>query len=279
MSDESAMDWPYWPVLPTLWADQVWVWRLGLRETGDLGRAWGCLSLAERERADRYRHEGDRQRFVLTRGWLRRLAGAYLGLAPNSLQFELGPHGKPFLPGYPLRFNLSHSGDWALLAFSRDRPLGIDLEVHRAVPMLRLARRFFQESEWERLQQLSGDYQRQIFFDYWTAKEAYLKATGEGLGALSRVELDPAPLPGDRMALWRCSSDSRGAGELVRSPTFEAQRLSLEPGYSAALVVGSQGHELLTDEILEKTVTKINNKSAGIRIYRGTISPKMRVLS
>lgn len=279
MSEESATDWPHWPVLPTLLADQVWVWRLGLRETGDLDLAWGCLSPAERERADRYRRPGDRQGFILTRSWLRRLAGAYLGLAPEGLQFQVSPQGKPFLAGSPLRFNLSHSGDWALLAFSRDRPLGIDLEVHRPVSVLGLAKRFFQASEWTQLQGLSGDWQRQVFFDYWTAKEAYLKATGEGLGALSRVEIDAAQLPGDRFPLWRCSSDAAVTGGLLRSPTFEAQRLSLGPGYSAALVVGPQGNELFTEDCLEKTVTKLNNKSVFLRIYRGTISPKMRMPS
>ena len=143
MREDVRILWPDWPVLPRLLGDQVWVWRLGLRETEELDWAWGDLSSAERERAHRYRHQGDRQGFILTRSWLRRLAGAYLGLAPQSVQFQLGPHGKPFLRGHPLQFNLSHSGDWALLAFSRDRPLGIDLERHRSVPVLRLAKRFF----------------------------------------------------------------------------------------------------------------------------------------
>ncbi|WP_159788876.1 4'-phosphopantetheinyl transferase family protein [Sodalinema gerasimenkoae] len=276
MSDGSAVCWPQWPVLPTLVADQVWVWRLSLNGTQDLDSMWECLSSAERERADRYRRPGDRQGFILTRSWLRRLAGAYLGLAPEALQFQVSPHGKPFLAGSPLRFNLSHSGDWALLAFSGDRPLGIDLEVHRSVPVLALAKRFFQGSEWARLQELSGDWQRQVFFDYWTAKEAYLKATGEGLGALSKVEIAEA---GDRLSLWRRSSDSTVTGEPLRWQTFEAQRLCLGPGYSAALVVGPKGNELFFEDSLDTNVTKVNNKSAGIRICQGTISPKMRVPS
>lgn len=230
------------------------------------------LAISERERARRYLREEDRHRFVLTRCWLRRLLGVYLSRDPRGLRFEVSPHGKPFLAGFPVLFNLSHSGDWALLAFCRDRPLGLDVEAHRSLSVLSLARRFFQASEVATLKALSCVEQEKLFFEYWTAKEAYLKATGEGLGALSRVVVDEMLLEGDRRRLWRCGENSDPIA------TFEAQRLPLEPGYSAAIVVGPPGGELFSESLLGQNVTNFNNKSARIRINLGTISAKMRPL-
>ncbi|MFO8039812.1 MAG: 4'-phosphopantetheinyl transferase superfamily protein [Sodalinema sp.] len=270
MTSLFTQSWSDWPAVPPLVSHQVWVWRLCLKDW-----PWGAedeslLAIAERERAQRYRRGEDRHRFVLTRCWLRRLLGVYLGQDPRALRFEVTSRGKPFLAGFPLLFNLSHSGDWALLAFGRDRPLGIDVEAHRSVSVMSLARRFFQPSELARLEALPPTEQERLFFEYWTAKEAYLKATGEGLGALSRVAVDEMLLEGDRRPLWRCWRESDC------TPTFEAQRLPLEPGYSAAIVVGPAGGELFSEPLLGQYVTKFNNKSARIRIDLGTISAKMR---
>lgn len=252
MTSRYTQCWPDWPAVPPLLSQQVWVWRLHLKDWPQTAEAESGLTIAEQDRARRYRRPQDRQRFVLTRCWLRRLLGVYLDQEPYAWDFEFTPTGKPFLSGYPILFNLSHSGDWALLAFCRDRPLGIDVEAHRSLPVLSLARRFFQPSELATLEALAPTKQEQLFFDYWTAKEAYLKATGEGLGALSRVAVDER--------------------------VIEAQRLPLEPGYSAAIVVGPPGGELFSESLLGQDVTKFNNQSAGIRIDLGTISPKMRPL-
>ncbi len=283
MTSLCTQSWSDWPAVPPLLSQQVWVWRLHLKDWPQEAGDESGLTIAEQDRARRYRRPQDRQRFVLTRCWLRRLLGVYLERDPRAWDFEFTPTRKPFLSGCPILFNLSHSGDWALLAFCRDRPLGIDVEAHRSAPVLSLARRFFQPSELATLEALPPTQQEQLFFDYWTAKEAYLKATGEGLGALSRVLVDERAIEGDRRALWRCWSESDVArdgkfGEEGHRPAAEAQRLSLEPGYSAAIVVGPPGGELFSESLLRQYVTKFNNKSAGIRIYLGTISPKMRPL-
>jgi 4'-phosphopantetheinyl transferase len=265
--------WSDWPTVPPLLRDQVWLWRLCLRDWPGAIEDESLLTDAERERARRYRRQEERHRFVLTRSWLRRLLGVYLDQDPAGLRVETMPKGKPFLAGFRVLFNLSHSGDWALLGFCRDRPLGLDVEAHRSVPVLSLARRFFQAREVATLEALLPVEQERLFFEYWTAKEAYLKATGEGLGALSRLAVDEMLLDGDRRRLWRCGEDS-----CTVTPTFEAQRLPFEPGYSAAIVVGPPGGELLSESWLGRNVTKFNNKSARIRIYLGTISAKMRPL-
>ncbi len=277
MTSRITQVWSDWPAVPPLLSHQVWVWRLCLRDWPEGTEDESVLTGAERERARRYRREEDRHRFVLTRSWLRRLLGVYLGQDPAGVRVETMPKGKPFLAGFPVLFNLSHSGDWALLGFCRDRPLGLDVEAHRSMPVLSLARRFFQASEVATLEALSSVDQERLFFEYWTAKEAYLKATGEGLGALSRLAVDEMLLEGDRRRLWR-NNGNEDCPPTFEAQPFEAQRLPFEPGYSAAIVVGPPGGELFSESWLGQNVTKFNNKSAGIRIYLGTISAKMRPL-
>jgi 4'-phosphopantetheinyl transferase len=88
------------------------------------------LSAAERQRLDALRQPADRERFLLGRGALRRLLGAWLALPPAAVPIEVGPHGKPGCPGGP-EFNLSHSGDLILLALHPSRPVGVDVEQAR----------------------------------------------------------------------------------------------------------------------------------------------------
>src|SRR5882757_8359260 len=84
----------------------------------------GTLSSDELDRANRYRFDKDRQRFVIGRGLLRHLASRYLNISPNELSFVYGPFGKPSLGAdHPLEFNVSHSGNLIVYAFAMDRRL------------------------------------------------------------------------------------------------------------------------------------------------------------
>jgi 4'-phosphopantetheinyl transferase len=130
------------------------------------------LSADEVARAERFRLERDRRRFVVARATLRRLLGERLSRDPQGLRFVYGPHGKPALEAAELRFNLSHSGELALYAFSAGRDVGIDVEAVRAVPEAeRIAREWFPEA----------DYRRFGFLGCWTRKEALAKALGRGI--------------------------------------------------------------------------------------------------
>ena len=131
----------------------------------------------------RFRRPQDQRRYGISRATLRYLLGAYLQRPAATLEFGYGPYGKPYLIGslaQPLEFNLSHSEDWALLAFG-PAPLGIDLEVVR--PLKRLAglvQACLTETEQTNLQTLTDEAAARQFFRYWTCKEAYLKAIGQG---------------------------------------------------------------------------------------------------
>src|SRR6185437_5172724 len=131
------------------------------------------LSEDERRRAQRYAFLRDRVRFIAARSFLRRTLGRHRGVDPASLRFAYGLCGRPELEGaHALQFNLSYSGDQAVLAISYDGPLGVDLEVRRPLPDLEgQLRAFHAQSEHDR---------SAAFLALWTRKEAALKAMGAG---------------------------------------------------------------------------------------------------
>jgi 4'-phosphopantetheinyl transferase len=144
------------------------------------------------------------------------------------VQFAYGPKGKPSLAGPSinprLQFNMSHSHELALCAVSLVREVGIDVEYMRPMPEAEsLAKRFFAEAEHALIQALSIEEQAHAFFRLWTAKEAYLKATGQGLGhPLEQVEI--ISIQGS----WALSE---------ALPGWSLQSFVPMPNYLAALVV------------------------------------------
>ena len=180
---------------PSVGLVQVWVVSLPDVQT-ELDRMRTILSSDEEQRAARFVFERDRQRFVLARGILRVLLGAYLNQEPSRIAFQYGTHGKPALVleqnnAADFRFNVSHSGDYCLYAVALRREVGIDIETVRSdVDCLPLAERFFTRREYEDLLRESEEDRRARFFRYWTCKEAYLKARGVGIASgLAQIEV------------------------------------------------------------------------------------------
>jgi 4'-phosphopantetheinyl transferase len=180
-------DWPPPPEDVALAADEVHVWRVPLdsvSESDDV--VMTTLSAAERERASGFRFKGDRDRFVRSRAALRMILASYLSTAPEALVFREGAHGKPFIDSLadavPLRFNLSHSDNLALVAVACRREVGIDVERVRPVSdMAGIAARFFSPFEQQTLDRAAPADRLRAFFATWVLKEAYLKACGDGL--------------------------------------------------------------------------------------------------
>lgn len=156
------------------------------------------LDREERVRSMRFVRAADRRRFVLSHAALRLLVACCLDVAPMAVHYETGVHGKPRLGRglAPLEFNLSHSGEWALLAVARERPVGVDVEQVRDVPeVLSIADTQFSAAEREALRSLPPGERQAAFFRAWTRKEAVSKATGEGLGRdLGSFDIDLAPV-------------------------------------------------------------------------------------
>jgi 4'-phosphopantetheinyl transferase len=168
--------------------DEVHLWRARLDlPSRQLDELWHTLDDAERLRAGRLLRRRDRNAMVAARGMLRDVLSRYVDLPPAGVRFAYGPYGKPLLldgsDPARVRFNLAHSGDVALCAVALDVEVGIDIELVRPnVDVVGIAERFFSASEAERLRALDGELRSKAFFACWTRKEAYVKATGRGVG-------------------------------------------------------------------------------------------------
>jgi 4'-phosphopantetheinyl transferase len=191
----------------------------------------------ERARSTRFFRPTDRHRFVLAHAALRLFLSRCLDIHPTTVRYENGAHGKPRLgPGLPsLDFNLSHSGELAVLAVARDRSIGVDVEQVRDVPdSLSIAVTHFSATERQVLQSLPPGEQRAAFFRCWTRKEAVIKAVGEGLSrALDSFDVDLAP--GSLSALTRF--DGRPGEESGLS----LRDIPAPPGHAAAGAVAAPG--------------------------------------
>jgi len=162
-------------------SQEVHIWQI---QPGDLNLP-DILSEEERQRAARFAFEKDRRFFAACRSALRMLLGRYLEKRGEDIQFVYSPRGKPMVSSATdLRFNVSHSGGLALFAFTRGCELGVDVEKIRGVPEIdNIARRFFCAEECSELLAMTPDEKPAAFFRCWTRKEAYIKATGDGLSA------------------------------------------------------------------------------------------------
>jgi len=223
------------PCSVSLGVREAHVWRVRVRR--DPRELMELLSADEQARARRFLHERVAQVYTVSHGMLRRILARYGAGAPEALRFAVGQFGKPVLAagaGDPaLEFNLSHSGDLALIAVSRGGPVGVDVEAwNRRIRHVDLAERFFSPAERAALRALAHDPEATTegFFNAWTRKEAYLKATGHGITRglhhfdVSLTPRQPAVLLADR---------------LDPSASERWQLSAIDPGadYAAALVV------------------------------------------
>jgi 4'-phosphopantetheinyl transferase len=162
----------------------VALWLVGPAGPGGVPEhLWSPLSRGEKDRANRFRRPEDRALFALTRGMLRYLLSKATGVPAEEFAFAEGPHGKPHLAGTNgPRFNVSHSGCWALIGFSNSHDIGVDIEFMRAAGgELDLARSFFSAAEYRSLEDLANGTLLSSFYKIWTCKEAVRKAYGAGI--------------------------------------------------------------------------------------------------
>jgi 4'-phosphopantetheinyl transferase len=221
---------------PSLGLDAVHVWRVDLdAHSEDIDQVRAILAEDERQRADRFVFEGDRQHFIVGRGLLRKILGYYLSREPRDLRFRYSARGKPALVGEADRpilfFNLAHSHGLALYALSWNRALGVDVERIRSDMALEtVGERFFSPRERAVLGALPSEARAEAFFACWTRKEAYIKARGEGL-SLPLDQFDVSVAPGEPAALLATRDDPEEAARWTLCD------LEPGPGYAGALAV------------------------------------------
>ena len=188
---------------PQLATGEIHLWRAALAEPRRLAGAEAVLSREEILRTRRFIHRVDQERYIAAHGALRMVLGLYLSVDPQSLEFLIGPHGKPALVQTftDLRFNLSHSADLALIAVARGREVGVDVErVERDIEFEPIVDQYFDPTEAWELRTAPPEERVSRFFDLWTRKEASLKAEGVGLVSPSRTRhftaCNVCPVPG-----------------------------------------------------------------------------------
>lgn len=186
MRNNPVTTWSLAPKTPSLARDEVHVWRATLDQGPTLLHSLReVLAAGELDRATRFYRQQDRERFIASRGLLREILSKYLGIEPRELHFEYSPFGKPMLvrPCHrDIGFSLSRSSGLSLYAITASREVGVDVEnVRMDFPFEPAATRFFSAAENAMLAALPENVRQQAFFDFWTRKEAYAKASGAGL--------------------------------------------------------------------------------------------------
>ena len=212
----------------TLGSEEVDVWCADLRlSSSELCQIERTLSPDEHDRAVQFHFPKDRRRFIAARGILRDILSRYLRCPPTAPLFCYAHFGKPHLaPQFSsggLQFNLSHSDDLALYAVTYRGEVGVDLErIDSKHVEDGVAERFFSHNERTKIISLPERARIAAFFDFWTRKEAYVKARGGGL----QIPLESFDVSMD-LVRSACSCEDQRAWTL--------RSLAVSPAYAAAI--------------------------------------------
>ena len=214
---------------------EVHLWRVCLRVSDlALGRFREMLCEEELVRAERFRFPFLRRRFVAGRGALRAILAEYLSVEPQKLTFSYSAYGKPSLLNTSgnIQFNVSHSNDLMVAAICREWPIGVDIEKEEPrFHAMDIAAKYFCRRERDEIARRCGQASLRAFFQFWTAKEAVLKATSLGLSLeLSSLEIGLTPL---RILAME------DAGK-IHPANWHLTAFSPAAGYSGALAVAAE---------------------------------------
>lgn len=230
---------------------KIQVWIIDKRELGDIEPYLKYLSKEESIKAQKFRFEKDFSTFVVARGVLRKLLSKYMQKPIDSIDFAYGDYGKPILKNSDsIKFNVSHSKELIVLAFTPDIAIGVDVEYwNDTINFWEIANTVFTKTEIAFLNALQGKDLSRGFYHLWTRKEAFIKLSGYGLSmpiALtkisvlkSKVQLLEQENANKRFFNWDC----------------ELKSFTPESGYSAAVTTQKNISEL---QILKWTDYKGN---------------------
>ncbi|ARB90803.1 4'-phosphopantetheinyl transferase family protein [Legionella longbeachae] len=170
------------------------LWQFSL--ANELQNTYQLLNSEEQARADRYYFSRHKRRFSIARTVMRVILARYLNVYPEYIKFTYNAHGKPeVINSARLQFNLSHSGDLALLAVGKGFPMGVDIEKYSARPYKGIAKSLFSEQEYEEFIKVPQALKPAVFFHVWSQKEAFIKACGLGLSYPTKEFSVPTSMP------------------------------------------------------------------------------------
>ncbi len=210
-----------WSAPPTqllLSRNDVHIWRASLSLSfASIQELKESLSLDERLKAEHFLFERDRSHFIAARGILRSMLASYLGVEPSAIRFCYENDGKPKLQSAfgkrDIKFNLSHSEALAIYVFTQGHEVGIDVEYMHEIPeMEQIVEQFFSVRERFFFGTLTASEKQERFFNWWTRKEALMKATGDGL-SYPLDTFDVSAVPGKSFELLRTVDDAKEASK------------------------------------------------------------------
>lgn len=185
------------------------VWKIHIPvHLSNLESFYEMLSVDERERADRFLFPEDRQRFVVSHFALRDILATCFQIAGDSIKYSYNKYGKPSVENTcfsrGVSFNLSHSGDYALVVIGASPFLGVDIEqINEHIDYASISKKYFSHDEYLELKRLPQPLGILGFHDGWVRKEAFVKSVGTGVQhGLSNftVSMDPLVDVGDVLA-------------------------------------------------------------------------------
>lgn len=170
------------------------LWQFSLEH--ELHIADQLLNSEEKARANRFYFPRHKRRFMAARAALRIILARYLNTEPEQLEFTYNAQGKPsVINSQKLQFNLSHTGDTAILAIGKGFPVGVDIEQYSARPYEGIAKQLFSEQELIGLQKAPLALKPALFFHVWAQKEAFIKISGLGLSYPTKEFTVPTTIP------------------------------------------------------------------------------------
>lgn len=214
--------------------NDVHIWSIHLplpvTEMADLEH---CLSDDEKSRAAQFRFAIHRERFIGARLALRYILSRYLNVSPESIQFNKGVHGKPFIesPKTNLQFNISHADEFAVFAITLDHAVGIDIEKVRDRASQDIAARFFTHEENAALKRAPRDAKLTTFYRLWSRKEAIIKALGKGISSLP-------------LSSFSVSATENPEILFMDNELWLLRSLTIHPDYQAAIATAASARTL-----------------------------------
>ena len=234
---ERQPKWSQPPCVATIEEEAIHLWQMELDiDDHMLCRFRTFLSADERDRAEKFRFEIDRKRFIARKGAQRTILARYFGVEPKELQFRYTAEGKPFLEcsqkQLPIQFSATSSDSLGLLAVAYNRRIGVDVENRgRTIEYEEIASSFFSPLEAEQIKLFQENEQADAFLACWTVKEAYLKAVGTGLSFSS---LRTVSVPFQKRLI---PSLFHLEGPMMANNAYTGVRFNLAENYIATLLV------------------------------------------
>ncbi|HMS64574.1 MAG TPA: 4'-phosphopantetheinyl transferase superfamily protein [Ignavibacteria bacterium] len=201
------------------------------------------LSEEEINKANRYKFQKDKNNYISFRAMLRMILSQYLYIHPSKLNFFYAEKDKPYIKDTEIKFNISHSENFAVFAVTKVNEIGIDTEIIRELPdALEIAKNYFSEKEVKVFSKVDHDNYKEAFFNCWTRKEAFIKAIGEGL-SYPLADFSVSFLPGENPEMqW-----IKGKEDEVKK--WSLFNLDLERDYVTSLAIRSKTVKIERKEI------------------------------